>query len=175
MPWVWAPSTSSGYGAGRSGSSALSLASRPTCGPFPWVITRSWSPASGASASTATPTCFSWISASGTSPRSSRALPPTATTRRISATEAGDHYRLDGVEPVLRLVEDDGGGRLEDLVGDLQGGEVRLVEDLATELGLGVVQGREAVHELYVGGSRRLQGVGIDLVGEELTDPRVPV
>ncbi|GAA3109767.1 hypothetical protein GCM10010449_35290 [Streptomyces rectiviolaceus] len=34
--------------------------------------------------------------------------------------ERGDEDRLDRVEPVLRLVEDDGVRRLEDLVGDLE-------------------------------------------------------
>jgi hypothetical protein len=37
--------------------------------------------------------------------------------------ERGDHDGLDGVHPVLRLVEHDGGRRLEDLVGDLEGGQ----------------------------------------------------
>ena len=36
MPWVWAPRTSSGYGAVSVGSDSLSSASTPICGPLPW-------------------------------------------------------------------------------------------------------------------------------------------
>jgi hypothetical protein len=36
------------------------------------------------------------------------------------ARQRGDHEGLDGMHPVFRLVEDDRGGRFEDLVGDLQ-------------------------------------------------------
>ena len=50
IPWVCAPSTSSEYGRVSAGSLALSRASRPTCGPLPWVTMRSWARASGASA-----------------------------------------------------------------------------------------------------------------------------
>ena len=46
----------------------------------------------------------------GVSPRSRRALPPRAATIRTSVADRGDHDRLDGVEPVLGLVEDDRGG-----------------------------------------------------------------
>ena len=50
IPWVWAPSTSSGYGRARAGSAALQRARSPTWGPLPCVTT-SWSPrASGARA-----------------------------------------------------------------------------------------------------------------------------
>src|SRR5664280_3640364 len=140
MPWDSAPRTSRGYGPGRSGSRALSLASSPTCGPLPWVITRSLSGARRANAVTATSTCPSWIWASGTSPRSRSALPPTATTSRPSVPHGGDHRRLDGVQTVLRLVEDDRCGRLEHLVGDLEGVQVRGVGQTAAEHRVGVVQ-----------------------------------
>jgi hypothetical protein len=42
---------------------------------------------------------------------------------RISVADGGDHGRLDGVQAVLGLVEDDRGRGLEDLVGDLEGVE----------------------------------------------------
>src|SRR5579859_4965202 len=84
MPWVCAPSTSNGYGLDSAGSCALSSASSPTCGPFPWVITSSCAAASGASARTAAVTCPSWISDSGSSPRSRSALPPRAATILIA-------------------------------------------------------------------------------------------
>ena len=70
--------------------------------------------------------------------------------------ERRDHQRLDGVQPILGLVEDDRGLRLEDVVGHLEGREAALLEDLPTDLGLGVVKGREAVHELHVGIAGRL-------------------
>ena len=38
--------------------------------------------------------------------------------------------------------------RLEDLVGDLHPVEAELLEDLLADLGLAVVEGRQAVHEL---------------------------
>src|ERR1019366_2130139 len=121
---------------GRSGSSALSFARSPTCGPFPWVITRSWSRASGASAATAWRTCASWVSASGGAPRPSSALPPTATTSRPSVPDRGDHRRLDRVQPVLRLVEDDRGRRLEHVLGHLELGQSEPVEELTPHLGV---------------------------------------
>src|SRR5271168_3175282 len=113
-------------------------------------MTRSWSRAMGARASTAASTCFSWISAMGVSPRSRRALPPNAATIRISIADRGHHGGLDGVEPVLCLVEDDRSRRLKDLVSDFESAESPLLVKLAAYLGLGVVQRGEAVHELGV-------------------------
>src|SRR3954452_17544139 len=45
--------------------------------------------------------------------------PPPRAWSLPSVAESGDHDRLDGVQAVLGLVEDDGVLRLEDLVGDL--------------------------------------------------------
>src|SRR5439155_1203274 len=83
IPWVCAPSTSSGYGWVSVASAALSSASSPTCGPLPWVMTTSCSSASGASACTARNALVRWTAASGRWPRSRRALPPIAMTIRL--------------------------------------------------------------------------------------------
>src|SRR6187431_93466 len=107
MPCVWAPSTSNGYGVVRFGSEADWSASTPTWGPLPWVITSSCSRARGASALTARTALLSWISASGLCPRWSRALPPRAATMRTSVAEGGHEHGLDGVHPVLGLIEHD--------------------------------------------------------------------
>ena len=87
-------------------------------------------------------TLASCTSASGFWPRSSRALPPSATTMRTSAAQRGDQHGLDRVHPVLGLVEDDRVPRLEDLVGDLEGVHAGLLEELLADLGVAVVEAR---------------------------------
>src|SRR5262249_34748376 len=67
-----------------------------------------------------------------------------------SGPQRGDHDRLDRVEPVLGLVEDDRVLRLEDLVGDLEPVHAELLEDLRADLGLPVVERRQAVQEAHL-------------------------
>src|SRR6266567_8296278 len=56
----------------------------PTCGPLPWLITSSCSSATGARASQAVRTLARWLSTVIGSPRRCRALPPRATTTRMT-------------------------------------------------------------------------------------------
>src|SRR6476659_1794958 len=150
MPCVCAPRTSNGYGVVRCGSEALCSASTPTWGPLPCVITISCVAASGARAATARATLASCTSQSGFWPRWSSAFPPRAMTIRTSASQRRDQHGLDGVHPVLGLVEDDGVLGLEHLVGHLEGGHPGLLEQLLADLGVAVVEPGQAVHELHV-------------------------
>src|SRR5450755_4782177 len=54
---------------------------------------------------------------------------------------------LDGVHPVLGLLEYDRPCGLENLLGDLGAVEAELLEDPAAERGVAVVHRRQAVHE----------------------------
>src|SRR5690554_2252438 len=111
----------------------------------------SWSRASSARATAARRTLPRCTSAVIGSPRFSRALPPRATTTRMSASYGGDQDRLDGVHPVFCLVEDHGGFRLEDLLAHLHAVDPELLEDLLADLGLPIMEGRQAVQELGMG------------------------
>ena len=91
-----------------------------------------------------------------------------------SAPERGHEQRLDGVEAVLRLVEDDGGLGLEDVVGDLEGVQAELLEDLLAEGRLAVVEGGQAVHEPHQRVAGAFDQRGVDLVGPQLLDPLGP-
>ena len=57
-------------------------------------------------------------------------------------SQRGDEDCLDGVEPVLGLVEDDGGRAFEHLLGDFHRRDVELAGDFGTKLGLGIVERR---------------------------------
>ena len=74
----------------------------------------------------------------------------------------------------VRPVEDDPALGLEDVVGDLEAVHPELLEDVLAHLGLPVVEGRQAVHEL----DRRVAGPGdhvaVHLVGREELDPLRP-
>src|SRR3954471_14226009 len=129
MPSVCAPRTSRGYVSTAVYAEPCS-ASRPTCGPLPCEITSSCSSATCASALQAVRAFSRWFSALRAWPRRRSALPPSATTTRTSAPQGGDHDRLDGVEPVLGLVEDQRGRRLEHVLGDLEAVDAELLEDL---------------------------------------------
>ena len=85
-----------------------------------------------------------------------------------------DQQCLDGVQSVLCLVEDQGGGRLEDVVGDLKGIEPTALEQFASDSGPGVVECRQAVKEFHVGVAGGGHDRRVDLVGEEEVDPLVP-
>src|SRR3954469_24658988 len=157
MPSVWAPSTSSGYGSVWSAYAAACSESRPTCGPLPCPITSWFSAAIGASASAAMRTLRRCASAVIGSPRRSNALPPSATTIRMSVSQRRDEDRLDGVHAILRLLECDVVGRLEDLVGDFDAAcHAERLGELLAERGLRVVKRRQAVHELHLRIARRL-------------------
>jgi hypothetical protein len=78
------------------------------------------------------------------------------------------------VQPVLGLVEDERRRRLEDLVGHLERLEAVLRVDLPAHLGLGVVEGREAVEDLRLGVARQRQHPGVHLVGQQQLDPLGP-
>ena len=83
----------------------------------------------------------------GTSPRSSSASPPRATMIFTPVAQGGHHGRLDGVEPVLRLVEDDGRRGFEHLIGDLEGAEAALGGELPPDFGIAVVMaGRQCMN-----------------------------
>ena len=71
------------------------------------------------------------------------------TTCTCQTPQRGDHDGLDGVHPVLGLVEDDRVLRLE-AVGDLERVEAGALEELLAGFCLTVVERGEAVHELDV-------------------------
>src|SRR5689334_16953778 len=102
-------------------------------------MTSSCSSASGASERQATRAFSRWLSAVSGWPRRRSAFPPRAATMRISAPERRDHDRLDRVQAVLGLVEDDRRRRLEDLLGHLEGLHPELLVDLLADLGVRVV------------------------------------
>ena len=81
---------------------------------------------------------------------------------------------LDRVHPVLGLVPDDRSLGLEDVVRDLHPVQPEPLVHLLADLGLAVVERRQAVHEL----DGRVAGLGdelgVDLVGREELDPLVP-
>src|SRR5689334_16879201 len=110
MPWVCAPRTSKVDGSWAVYAAAC-RASRPTCGPLPCDSTSSWSAATLPRAGAALRTLRRCTSVVIGSPRCRSAFPPSATTTRTttaSGSEGGDHDRLDRVQAVLGLVEDDG-------------------------------------------------------------------
>src|SRR6188508_563865 len=145
-------------------------------------MTSSWSVATRASAAAATRTLARWRPAVIGSPRLSRALPPRAMTirmglgplSRLSSAERRDHDGLDGVHPVLGLVPDDRAFGLEDLVRNLHAVHPEPLVHLLADLGLAVVECRQAVHEL----DGRVAGLGhqvaVDLVRREELDPLIP-
>ncbi len=90
------------------------------------------------------------------------------------SAEGRHHHRLDRVQAVLGLVEDDRGRRLEDLVGHLHGLESELLVDGLADLGLPVVEGRQAVQEFDVGIAGFFQGGPVYLVGLEQSDALRP-
>src|SRR5664279_2540874 len=93
-----------------------------------------------------------WLDTDIGSPRRRMALPPRAATTSTSGRfKRGHKDCLDGVHPVLRLVEDDGVLRLEHIVGHLEARTTRALEDVVAHLGPAVVERRKAVHELDVG------------------------
>src|SRR4051794_10051013 len=177
IPSVCAPRTSSGY-VSTSRYAAPCSARRPTCGPLPCDTTSSCSSATGASASAATRMFSRWLSAVMGCPRRSSAFPPSATTTRMlggpSVGHGGHEDRLDRVHAVLGLVEDDRGRGFEDLLGHLHLGDPEMRGEVGADLRVGVVEGREAVHEPGVrvaGGTHRVR---VDLVGPHLRDPLGP-
>ena len=89
------------------------------------------------------------------------------------SAERGVDHGLDGVHPVLRLVEHHRPGGLEHLVGDLHLRQAELLRDLRPDGGPGVVEGGQAVHK--DGG---LLGVchhsGVDLIGPQQPDALLP-
>ena len=78
------------------------------------------------------------------------------------------------MHPVFRLVKDDGLLGLEDLVGDLHGGQAELLVDLLSDDGVQVVEGGQAVHEAAL-----ITGVGhhggVHLIGLQLNIMKSPV
>src|SRR6187401_350888 len=145
-------------------------------------MTSSWSAATRARAAAATRTLERCRPAVIGSPRLSSALPPRAMTIRMglgplsraSGAERRDHDGLDGVHPVLRLVPDDRPLGLEDVVRDLKALHPEALVHLLADLGLPVVEGRQAVHEL----DGRVAGLGdqvaVDLVWRQELDALIP-
>ena len=84
QPSVCAVSTSIPSGSAPSRPRSSTSARWPTCGPFPWVTTRSPEPATSDAACAATSRRSCWVFWVGRSPFSARAFPPMATTRRMS-------------------------------------------------------------------------------------------
>jgi hypothetical protein len=78
------------------------------------------------------------------------------------------------VQPVLRLVEDDGVLGLEHLVGHLQAVHSVLLEDVLADLRLAVVERRQAVHELHRRVARPGQHGAVHLIGGECVDALGP-
>ena len=89
------------------------------------------------------------------------------------SAEGGIDDGFDGVHAVLRLVEHNGLGGLEDLVCDLHLGDAELFRDLRADGGLCVVEGGEAMHEDR-GGLGVPHGGGVDLVGPQQPDALLP-
>src|SRR5581483_9876373 len=174
-PSLSARSTSSGYCV-SAGPVAAWIASSPTCGPLPWVTTRRW-PARTISAKAAAALCTlaRWFAAESRSPRFNSALPPRAATISMaSGPHRGDQDRLDRVHPVLRLVEDDRGRGFEHLLGHFHAVDPEAPGDVGADLGLGVVEGRQAVHELHEGIAGRFHERRGDAIGDEQLDPFGP-
>src|SRR5690625_106345 len=115
-----------------------------------------------------------WTSAVMGSPRFSRALPPSATMTRISASYRCDQNGFDGVHAIFRLIEDDGGLRFKNLFRYLQGFDAILLEDLLADLGLPVMEGRQAAHELRMGIAGGRHDFGGDAVGCQQLDALLP-
>jgi len=67
------------------------------------------------------------------------------------ARERSDHDGLDRVKTVLGLIKDDRSRRLKDLVGDFECLHPELRKQLSTDLGVGVMQSRQAVKESRIG------------------------
>src|SRR5690606_12949619 len=137
-------------------------------------MTISWSRARSAKARAARRTLPRWTSAVIGSPRLRRALPPSATTTRMSASYRREQDRLDGVHAVFRLVEDDGSLGFENLLRHLHAVDAVLLVNLLADFGLAIVEGRQAVHELgvgVVGGRHDLRGHAI---GSEQLDALFP-
>src|SRR5919106_5918141 len=91
----------------------------------------------------------SWIASStssavGSSPSSDPRFGPAPR----SVSERRDQQRLDRVHAVLRLIEYDRRRRFEHLIGDLHGVQTELLADAGADLGLAIVERRQAVHEL---------------------------
>src|SRR3954447_7781707 len=174
MPSVCAPRMSSGKGSTSWYALAWS-ASRPTCGPLPCEITSWCSPASGAIAAAATVMLCCCASAVIGSPRLSSAFPPSA--MRIltgSRPEGRDHHGLDGVQPVLGLVEHDGALRLEHLIGDLEPVEPEPLEDVLADDRVTVVERRKAVQELHVRVAGAAKQLRVHLVRPQQADALLP-
>ena len=74
---------------------------------------------------------------------------------------------------VFGFVEDDGGGRLEDLIGDFHAGKTEFFVNVATDGGLEVVEGGKTVHEAALGTCGFHEG-GVDAVGGEVADALFP-
>src|SRR3954466_5913594 len=118
-----------------------------------------------------------WFSAVIGCPRRSSALPPSAITMRMSSsTERGHQDSLDGVHPILGLLEGDVRRTLEDILGDLDAvREVRVLRgDLCTDLRLAIVERGETVHELHPGIACRTHQFGVDLKREKHVDAVAP-
>src|SRR5215217_6838889 len=176
MPSVCAPSTSSGYASTSSYADTCS-ASSPTCGPFPCDRTSRWLRATAASAGAALRTFARCASAVMGSPRFRSAFPPSATTTLIvssSLAERGDHDGLDGVHPILGLVEDDRPLRLEYLLGHLQPVQAEPLVDVCADLRLPVVERGQAVHELDVRVASPPHDVEVHLVRLQEIDALLP-
>src|SRR5262245_285378 len=113
----------------------------------------------GAIASAAMRTLRRWLSAVIASPRRNKAFPPSAMTTSIeSISQRRNQDRFDAVHAVLRLLEGDIAPRFEDLVGHLDTIlQAERLRDLLADFCLGVVKGRQAVHELHLRVAARLE------------------
>src|SRR5262245_44534587 len=122
----------------------------------------------GASARAAMRTLQRWFSAFICWPRRSSAFPPRATTSSMSVSQRRDENRLDGVHAVFRLFERDVVFGFEDVVGHFDAAAQPVgLGNLAAERRLGVVERRQAVHELHLRVSARAQEVHVDLIRTE--------
>src|SRR5690606_12852095 len=138
-------------------------------------MTRSW-PARPMAASpwAAIRTLDRWVRAVRGSPRFNRALPPRAATTSMSGSQGGDQHRLDGVHAVFRLIKNDRGGAFENLVRDFHGVDTEFLLNLLTNRRLGVVEGRQAVHEVRPRIAGFFHKCGSDLIRQQQLDPLGP-
>src|SRR5580698_4751990 len=106
------------------------------------------------------------------------ALPPKATTISIASSslgQRGDKDRLDRMQAVFSLLEDDRGIRLEHVVRDFDAvQETKFIADLLADLGLRIVQGGQAMHKFHarIAGCRKQRRV--DLEWQQFLDSLAP-
>ena len=92
----------------------------------------------------------------------------------VLAPERRDHHGLDRVHPVLGLIENDRGIRLEHLLGHFHFGQTDFFEYVLADLGFQIVKRRKAMHEFGSGIMRGPHHGPVDLIRPKQIDPTLP-